>query len=344
MKNNTWMISEYDLDEIDPLPSYPSLSPIQVSLINKRVDSSLIINGGPCTGKTMMGMLKMRSLIQEGKKCLFVPATSLSLKYVRYGLSSMGLSGLHSASYFDVAKIHTCYDVILVDDSNRFSLDQILTLASLARHLVLFGDYDNCVKYLNDLINRIRCSVFELSTPHGLSDSFIRLIPRINSSLSYSSDRQVELPRIVRIGSFEKQCHTIMNLVESLSLEDVGVICYTRSMVKNAFSYFEHQEWAVEVFLPGKEDRIDTLDFNSRRPKLMTIASSSGIHFNTVFVIGFDASIVWKESENVIKTAVTRPKEHLFVFYEDQLPDSLANLPRSFYRNSLSDGGPVVLF
>lgn len=332
-----WMISEYDLDEIDPRPSYPSLSPIQTSLINKRVDSSLIISGGPSTGKTVVGMLKMRNLIQEGEKCLFVPATSLSLKYVRFGLSLMGLSGLHSSSYSDVENSHTRYDVILVDDADCFSLEQILFLASLSRHLLLFGDYDNRIESINDLINRIHCCVFELSTPCGLPDSFIRLIPRFTSPISNYSVHQ--LPRIVRVGSFEKQCQTIISLVERFSLEDVGVICYSRSLVKSAFSYFKHQKWAIEVYLPGKEDGLDTLDFNSRRPKLMTIANSSGIHFNTVFVIGFDANIVWNDSENVIKTAVTRPKEHLFIFYENQLPDSLANLPGTLYRNSLTDGG-----
>ncbi len=345
MKN--WVIREDELDEVFPPRtrnpfSGAILPPEQVELLNRHLDSSELVSGAPCTGKTVLALLRAKRLVDEGKKCLYVAGTSLALKYVKHAATALGIYGLRCAAFYDVTKESARYDVIFLDDSHRYSLHQIQTLQSLTQYLLLFGDYSGnpiCRREDSATIDEISkaisgCRFYSLHSPFGVPNECLRLASRFNHVVPLTSVRW-RLPVIARMGSIEDQCLSVQQLVKAHEYDNVGVLCYTRNLVKEALDSFIKLGMIIEGYLPGREDGLDTWNPGSSIPKLTTIASAYGIHFNTVFVIGFDSRIVWNNPETVIETAVTRATDNLFIFYDKKLPEPLDSIPQSYYRTGL---------
>lgn len=342
---SSFYINPNELDEILP---YSHMSPEQVEILRRPLDSSIVVSGGPCTGKTVLAIMKARHIVNEGKRCLFIAGTSLSQKYIKHALLSIGLSNLSCLTYYQATKDNSSYEVIFLDDAHLFSSEQIRTLLSMARYLCLFGDFERSFLYnnkdsiINDTDTMSGFHVYSLSRPSNIPLNFIRLIPRFSNSFSLSSDKS--FPVISKVGPIDEQCLTVKYLIETMLFDNVGVLCYTRSLVKTVFEKFNSLGMQIEVYLPGREDRIDTLDIDSSAPKLMTIASSVGVHFNTVFILGFDFDIVWNNPIDVLETAITRATENLFIFYEKQLPEPVASLPPSVYKPLYHNNDKADLF
>lgn len=324
----------------------PSLLPPEyVRILNSPLDAFELVSGGPCTGKTFLALLKAKRLVDAGNRCLFIAGNSLSLKYIKREISFLSSQNIRCSSFFEATKYDAIYDVIILDDSQQYSLEQIHALSSSARFLLLFGDYYHCQCATTiDEITRIfvGCRVYSLSIPFGIPYEFLRLIPRSNNVAPVTSVRQ-HLPAIVRIGSIEEQCLAVKQLVDSHVYDNVGILCYTRNLVKEALASFNKLGLIVEAYLPGRKDGIDTLDPGSSVPKLTTIASAYGIHFHTVFVIGFDSEIVWNNSKNVIEKAITRATNDLYVFYNKKLPEPLDSIPQSYYKTFLYNNNTMEL-
>lgn len=341
---SSFYINQNELDEVyPPITPFSSMSPEQVEILRRPLESSIVVSGGPCTGKTVLALWKAKCLVDAGNACLFIAGNSLSLKYVKHAFSDLGSPNIRCSTFFEATKEGSVYDVIILDDSQRYSIEQIQTLLSSTRFLLLFGDY-----YYNHIycsssttIEEIRktivgCRVYSLSDPYGIPHEYLRLVPRFANVITVSSTR-CRLPVIARIGSIEEQCLVVKQLVEALMYDNVGILCYSRNLVKEAHVSFNNIGLNVEAYLPGREDGIDTLDPGSSLPKMTTIASAYGIHFNTVFVIGFDSGIVWNNPEEVLETAATRAIDDLYIFYDKKLPDPLDSLPQSYYRTIIHD-------
>lgn len=123
-------------------------------------------------------------------------------------------------------------------------------------------------------------------------------------------------------------------------LEDVGILCYTRALVWDAYTILNSPDFHIEVYLPGKVDGLDTLNPDSRLPKILTIASSTGIHFRTVFVLGFDKKTIWNNPEKALVIITTRATENLYIFHKGLLPEPLASAPQDLYRSNVINDDP----
>ena len=341
-----WYIRESDLDEeYPPRPPFPfglgSLTCDQITCLKRRLDSSLLVNGGPSTGKTVLAILQAMSLYREGSRCLYIASTSLSLKYAKHAFRTLGLPEQICSSYFEFERSSAKYEVILLDDSHQYSINQIKTLASASHFLLLYGDYSTFSVYetgnasLSEVVREIACDVFEFRIQYGAPSSFMELVNQHSVPITHHSLRESELPYVISINSIEGQCHVLEQIVNDFSLDDVGILCYTRSLVIKTYDVLNKNGFPVEAYLPGRDDEIDTIDLESGRPKIMTIASSRGIHFKNLFVLGFDAKTVRVNHQDALSTIVSRANEGLYIFYENQLPEPLASAPKELYKSSL---------
>lgn len=327
-------INPNDLDEVyPPITPFSSMSPEQVEILRRRLDSSILVSGGPCSGKTVLAIGLAKRFSDEGKKCLYVARTSLLQSYAKEGASFLGLRDLKCISFFEATKDNTPYDVIIVDDSEWYSLEEIKSLVSLAQYVFLLGNYTRSFLWrkaasIPDISAIIPgCRVYSLNIQMGVPFEFIRLIPRNTGFINHKSTGR--LPVIAKVGSIKDQCASIKTIVDAMGFDNVGILCYTQELVASVRLIFDQLEMPVEVY----HGRIVDVDWNSTKPMIMTIASSSGIHFNTVFVVGFDADIVDISQDVCLETAVTRARENLYIFYEKQLPQSLAIIPQAYYRS-----------
>ena len=314
---------------------YVEMSSDQVVIVQSNLES-LIVNGGPCSGKTITAIMKARTLGIGNRRCLYITATTLSQKYVKQLFYDLRLSMHDCITYNEIENNPKRYDVVILDDSHRYSLDQIQALVSKAEYLLLFGDYTHSLHNttsnttIGELVHTLHCKVFNLYPCHIATKSYIRLIPNCFEPLGQSKTTN-EIPYIVKFNSLEEQCIAVKQIIESHRLDNVAILCYTRALVRSINEIFGKFRWPIEAYLPGK-DGIDTFDVTSKKPKVITIASSFGLHFESVFVIGFDSKLVWKNPEDALKTIVTRPTKNLFIFYENQLPEPLASISQEFYK------------
>lgn len=335
---SSFYINPNDIDEVHPpISPFSSMSREQVEILHRRLDSSIVVSGGPCTGKTVLAIMLAKRFAEEGKKCLFVAGTSLLQSYVKGWGSSLGLRDLRCVTFFEAQKDNTQYDVIILDDSERYGLEEIKSLVSLTRFIILFGNYTrpfSCreAASIPDISGIIPgCRVYSLKVPLGIPFEFIRLISRDKDFINYKSTGR--LPVIAKVGSIKDQCATIKTVMDAMGFDNVGILCYTQEVVASVRFFFNQLEMPVVVY----HGRVVDVDWNSTKLIIMTIAGSSGIHFNTVFVVGFDADIVDVIRQDVyVETAVTRAREYLYIFYEKQLPQSLAIIPQTYYRSRIN--------
>lgn len=325
---------------------YDTMDPDQVVIVQSNLES-LIVNGGPCSGKTTTAIMKARQFGLENRRCLYITATTLSLKYVKQLFLDLGLFMNDCITYNEIENNSKRYDVVILDDSHRYSLEQIQALVSKAEYLLLFGDYTHSLHNttsnttIGELVHTLHCKVFNLyPCCHIATKSYMRLIPNCFEPLGQSKTTN-DIPYIVKFNSLEEQCIAVKQFIESRRLDNVAILCYTRALVRSINEIFGKFRWPIEAYLPGK-DGIDTFDVTSEKPKVITIASSFGLHFESVFVIGFDSKLVWKNPEDALKTIVTRPRKDLFIFYEDQLPEPLASIPQELYKNSIKDDEYII--
>lgn len=344
-----WIIRKDDLvdlvDEVyPPRPMFPfryvEMFPEQVEYLNKRTDAPLLVNGGPGTGKTVLAIMRAMHLSREGKNVIYIAPTSLTSKYVKHVFHSLGMSEQTCMTYHVFDKQKSLYDVALLDDSHCYTVEQIQSVASKSKCLLLFGDYTRFSKYntetstISDIVQSIHCEVFDISTLFCIPGNFLKLAFFRYGSNSFHSRRWSELPIVAEIAPFEEQCRMVRHIVQMRSLEDVGILCYTRALVRDAYLILNSLDFHTEVYLPGR-DGLDTLNPDSGLPKILTIASSAGVHFKTVFALGFDKKTIWNNSEDALMIISTRATENLFIFYEGQLPEPLASVPQDLYRTSV---------
>lgn len=325
---NSYMMFPYRL--MDMVPG-------QLECLNQKLDSNILLSGGPCTGKTVLAIMRACRYIHEGKSCLYIASSLLCLKFIRHEVKFIEAQELQCKLYKDFVREDEYYDIIILDDAHLYSLEQITVISSHANNLFILGDYSHVSHYDGskkacdaEIVQALNCEMANLWFPSFTKSEFLRLVPRF-TRIHFSGKREY-LPVIERIGSLTEQCDVIRQIVEQLSLKDVGILCYTRKQVKTAWGYLSQIEYPIEAFLPWI-DGIDTFNFDSQTPKITTIASARGLHFKTVFIIGFDSKVVWNKQEEVLEIAVARALERLYIFYEHQLPAPLANLSPDAYEN-----------
>ena len=320
---------------------YANMSPEQTRFLNERLHNSIVC-GGPSSGKTVLAIMKALHLSREGYKCLFISATYLSQKYIRDFISKLQLQ-TDLSSIWNVTSLGSVhYNVIILDDAEQYSLGQIKQLSAISDYLLLFGDFERNMLYdggctIDKLREDIDFTTFNLYEPYALPLKYGRLLRRFSNKV-ISRTKTDRLPVISQIGSFAQQCLAAAEIIRRLSLENVGILCFTRKLVKSASSYFNNYDLPIEVYLPknGDEKVVDSIDFNSFKPKLMTIASSRGIHFDSVFVLGFDSTIIFTREDEILETVISRSRMDLFIFYEKQLPRVFESIPEQFYRKNFA--------
>ena len=109
------------------VPRYNEMFPDQVVIVQSNLES-LIVNGGPCSGKTITAIMKAKQFGIDNRRCLYITATTLSLKYVKQLFCDLGLFMHDCITYNEIEKNSRRYDVVILDDSHRYSLEQIQTL------------------------------------------------------------------------------------------------------------------------------------------------------------------------------------------------------------------------
>lgn len=337
------------------------LDDYQVKVINKKTDSSYIVKGCAGSGKSILALWKAKQIQDQNKgSYLYIVYTKALKQYMSDGIKQVGLHESNVAN-FDSCFFWTrdengnllrgnwkkgSYDYIIVDEAQDFSREDIELLQSKAKKAILI--YGDSAQQLYKFIkNKKTVSMEEiiyftnfpdekLVFNHRLPKKVARVAQCINSDNDDLEERCVnegkEMPKFLEYESVSAQYDSIISLIKTKNMEDVGILFRNNREVEQAYRYFRDKGVNVEA----KFDKFMDLDFNSDNPKLMTYHSSKGLQFEHVFLPDCTTDNI--EDRNALYVALTRTYNCLFVLHSGNLSSLLDSVPQATYETSLTSG------
>ena len=334
--------------------SKSELDAYQVLVLDKRIDRTLIVTGCAGSGKSVLAIHKAKELKDQGKSFLFVVFTQALGSYMKAGVNQLGLDISSFSTYGkcfspdrdalgEVVGWHWGmghYDFIIVDEAQDFSMEAIDELRKHCKHLYLFGDSAQSLYKIfyfdkkptlkmRDLERKLDERMDDLILNHRLPESIAKVAQYLNSD----DDRLVgrcqkkggNKPKFLKLPNFEAQCEKVIEIINNLGLEDVGILCYHKTDVQNVETIFSRHGKNLDVYLNDKAN----IKFDSGNPKVMTFKSAKGLQFQTVFMLGCGHGIDAYVKDAYV--AMTRSYEDLFIMYSDEMSSLFDTVPEVYY-------------
>lgn len=325
--------------------------PYQMKVINRRSDDNFIVQGCAGSGKSILALWKAKDIQnKKGGSYLIVVYNRALKQYMKDGIREIGLDANN------VESINQCFywnkdsngnwvrgnwkrgywDYIIVDEAQDLALDQIQVLMEYSRRaLVLWGDSaqqlyaSQGAASMQEIISFTKFPDERLVYNHRLPLKIARLAERLNTSRDSLVERCVnegsEKPYILRYNSFSEQLDTVMQIINNVGYEDVGILFANTNQVREAADYFRGKGFPVEAKI---SDSID-LNFDTSTPKLMPYKSAKGLQFEAVFLP--ECSLDNEMRLNELYVAVTRTYQSLYIMHSGNLSRFLADAPRDLY-------------
>ena len=147
-------------------------------------------------------------------------------------------------------------------------------------------------------------------------------------------------PRFIRYSSGEDQIKAIVRIIKARNLTDVGILVPHNESIPQMSKQLNSQGINHEIRYNDRNDfhnNVDTLNFNSTNPKLMTYHSAKGLQFETVF-LPYVESANSDDDKKALYVAMTRTYRNLYVMYNSfSMPTPLSNVPSDLYISSETD-------
>lgn len=345
-----------------PLQSFAlsktELDAYQVLVLDKKIDRPLIVTGCAGSGKSVLAIHKAKELKDQGFSFLFIVFTQTLGSYMKAGINQLGLD-LSSFStygkcfapdrdeYGNVIGWHWAkgdYDFIIVDEAQDFSRDAIEELNRHCRNLYIFGDSAQSLysDFLFDHKPTVNMPDVERLLNQRMDDLILNhrlpeAVAKVAQYLNTEDDRLVgrclkkggNKPKIICMPDFESQCEKVMEIIDNMNLQDVGILCYHKNAVQAVGEYFSNHNKNIDVYLVDKAN----INFDSGNPKTMTFKSSKGLQFQTVFMLGCDDSINSYVTDAYV--AMTRTYQDLYIMYSGSMSGLFATVPVDLYETTI---------
>lgn len=345
-----WMISSSQLDDI------------QVRIINSTIDKSLVVAGCAGSGKSVLALLQAQRIQRErGSNYQIIVYTKALSKYMESGRQELGLNNSFTYHWWwkNISKCPDS-DYIIVDEIQDFTKAEIQEFINATnKHFFFFGD--TAQSLYNDLKkNQQGCGTmkveeigylfgenerpksFELYNNYRLPLPVAKVAQRIGVDLlpfeeSVYKSKETAVPRILRYDSLDQQMEAIHRILSTNSgrMTDVAILMPTNAGVNAVYFALSLKGCNCEVRSRTDGEEMDTLDFNSTNPKIMTYHSAKGLQFETVFLPSLDGFS--DSNRKTLYVAMTRTYRDLYMMYSGSKPNILSNIPSDLYKTTETD-------
>lgn len=160
-------------------------------------------------------------------------------------------------------------------------------------------------------------------------------MPEFDEKVYKSKEKSI--PYILKYSTLDDQIIAIKRIVKK-DLTDVAILVPDGEMVKKIGKALKEIGINAELRYNDKEDwrnSVDTLNFSTTNPKVMTYHSAKGLQFETVFLpnIEFFGDDV-EDKRKALYVAATRTYKDLYIMYSGELPTPLSEIPESLYKTT----------
>ena len=150
------------------------------------------------------------------------------------------------------------------------------------------------------------------------------------------------MPHFVHLDGFEEQIAAIQSLIEKYTQnifdnQTIGILLPSNDLIIKICQKLQELDIPCEFkYTDDNSDRfVDTLDFDSFLPKLMTYHSAKGLQFDVV-ILPMYVGATDDESRKALYVAMTRTMHHLYVMFSTPaICAPLSDVPTKFYLKTL---------
>lgn len=340
-----WMIRESELDED------------QIKVLMATLDKSCVVTGCAGSGKSVLALIKAQRIQKErGNNYKIVVFTKALCHYMNSGRRELGLDN-EFVYHWHWKHRQNCSaaDYMIVDEIQDFDEEEINEFINATnRCFFFFGDtaqsiYEGLkntmpVEDIGFLLPQgKRPKSFGLYRNYRLPIGVARYVQYVGVDLepfdasTYKSP-ETTIPVVLRYQNMKEQIIDICQIVKRKDLSDVAILLPDNDMVKEVGNMLKEQGINFEMRYNDREDwrnGIDTLDFNSINPKIMTYHSAKGLQFETVFLPCIESFVDDRESDSkALYVAMTRTYRNLYIMYSSRLPEPLCSIPVDLYETT----------
>lgn len=339
MSKKDWMVKESDLDDD------------QLHVFNAILDKSCIVTGCAGSGKSVLALIKAQRIQKEkGNNYQIIVYTKTLCRYMSSGRELLGLNNNFIYYWWWKNRLDMpSADYTIVDEIQDFTNDEIKEfIDSTNKHFFFFGDSAQSIyKDFKDTMRvedilyafphkRETTKTFELYRNYRLPLAVAKISQYIGANLppfvpSIYQSKEPQLPYLLQYSNEDKQIEAIVRIIKDRNFTDVGIFMPDGESVERLAKLFEQNNINVEKRYNNNSGSIDTLNFNTTLPKLMTYHSAKGLQFETVFVPMLPPVI---QHRSALYVAMTRTYHYLYLMYSGSMPDLFANAPREDYLTS----------
>lgn len=342
----TWMISESELDIF------------QRQVLKIPFDSRAVIQGCAGSGKSVLALQLAKHIIESGKESVLVIVfTNALLDFMKAGIEELEIPGEICMLAHKWANLNPrpTADYIIIDEVQDFSVEEGATWGNngaayskgsiegfnqcARKGMLMFGDdAQRLYSEGSEIINigqylKIKSQCYQnLQINYRLPKKIARVAEKI---MSVENRDDIEgrcqkegdnKPVIKKCNSINEEIDYIIDRINELNLENVGIIVPGNKHAAEVFNYLYKKGINTEVkYEIHRNDKINTLDFSSTNPKIMTYHSSKGLQFEAVFLPLFEET-----RENLrrpIYVAMTRSLDRLYITHTNALSLFLNDVP-----------------
>jgi DNA helicase IV len=143
-----------------------------------------------------------------------------------------------------------------------------------------------------------------------------------------------ELPHFIKYDTEDSLYKGLLEIIDKYKEKKIGVLLPTNKEVLEIYDYLSRNDVLVELKYSDKKEHynsVDSLNFVSNYPKLMTYHSAKGLQFDVVILPLFKG-MTSDNDRRKLYVAMTRTMGSLYVLYNTpSIPSPLNSVPLELY-------------
>lgn len=333
--------SDWDVDE-------ESMDDDQLDLIERTLDKSMLVAGCAGSGKSVIAMHKAEQIAQQGEDVILIAYTKSLTGFMSTG-RPIGPYRFYYHYQWLRQEMPTA-DYIIVDEIQDFTKEEILQFMQAAKKcFMFFGDtaqsiyrqYGKQTLTIEDIARLTGLNVLKLYNNYRLprpvakiTQDYVGVNVDPYKEKVYQS-KEKSLPYIIYKSSVEEQIDAINSIICNNVGKSIGILLPSNELALKISEELRKKNVGCELKYSAdisKDSRyVDSLDFGTVIPKIMTYHSAKGLQFDVVILPMYNGASD-NESRKALYVAMTRTMHKLYVFYSTpKLAYPLLDVPTRLY-------------
>ena len=333
--------SDWDLDE-------ESMDDDQLDLIERTLDKPMLVAGCAGSGKSVIAMHKAEQIAQQGEDVVLIAYTKSLTGFMNVGKSIGPYRFYYHNQWVKQGKPQA--DYIIVDEIQDFTQEEIQDFIQAAKkYYMFFGDtaqsiykqYGKQTLTIEEIAKLTGLNVLKLYNNYRLPRSVAKITQDyvgVNVDPykeKVYQNKEKSLPYIIYKNSIEEQVDAIKAIVSNNAGKSIGILLPSNELALKVSEELRKKNVGCELKYSTdmKIDTryVDTLDFATIMPKIMTYHSAKGLQFDIVILPMYNGASD-NESRKALYVAMTRTMHKLYVFYSTpKLAYPLSDVPSRLY-------------